>query len=84
MLEKNVAIGIAYYQANAVKNFMTVFNKLTIRAACGHGDQVMLAYDLDCPAPFGLIRGAVLLTFKEDLIMGYELYYDARPFQKAA
>jgi hypothetical protein len=43
---------------------------------------VMLAYDLDCPAPIGLFRGAVLLTFQEGLIMRYELFYDARPFEK--
>lgn len=65
---------------NSVKNFMAVFNKLTIRAHFGQGDQAMLAYDLDCPAPFGVIRGAVLLTFKDDLIIQYELFYDARPF----
>jgi hypothetical protein len=67
---------------NSVKHFLAVFNKLTIRAHCGNGDQVMLAYDLDCPAPFGLIRGAVLLTFQEGLIIRYELFYDARPFEK--
>jgi len=67
---------------NSVKNFLDLFNKLTVRAQCGsHGDQVMLAYDLDCPAPFGLIRGAVLLTFQEGLIIRYELFYDARPFE---
>jgi SnoaL-like protein len=67
---------------NSVKNFLVVFNKLTIRAQCDNGDQVMLAYDLDCPAPMGPIRGAVLLNFQEGLIIRYELFYDARPFEK--
>jgi hypothetical protein len=67
---------------NSVKHFLAVFNKLTIRAHCGNGDQVMLAYDLDCPAPFGLVRGAVLLNFQEGLVIRYELFYDARPFEK--
>jgi len=67
---------------NSVKNFLTVFDKLTIRAQCGNGDQVMLAYDLDCPVPTGLVRGAVLLTFQNGLIIRYELFYDARPFEK--
>lgn len=67
---------------NSVKHFLAVFNKLTIRAQCGNGDQVMLAYDLDCPAPIGLFRGAVLLTFQEGLIIRYELFYDARPFER--
>ena len=67
---------------NSVKNFLTVFDRLTIRAHCGNKDQVMLAYDLDCPASIGLFRGAALLTFQEGLIIGYELFYDARPFEK--
>lgn len=67
---------------NSVKHFLAVFNKLTIRAYCGNGDQVMLAYDLDCPSPLGVVRGAVLLTFQEGLIISYELFYDARPFEK--
>ena len=67
---------------NAVKHFCAVFNKLTIRAQFGSGDQAMVVYDLDCPAPFGIVRGAALLTFKESLIIGYELFYDARPFEK--
>ena len=65
---------------NAVKHFLPVFTRLMIRAKCSREDQVMLAYDLDCPPPFGLIRGAVLLTFSEGLILRYELFYDARPF----
>lgn len=69
---------------NAIKGFMTLFKTLTVRAACDSEDQVMLAYDLECPAPFGFIRGAVLLTFKNDLIVRYELFYDARPFEKKA
>lgn len=67
---------------NSVRHFLPIFNKLTLRAQCGAGDQVMLAYDLDCPVPFGLVRGAVLLTFQEGLIIRYELFYDARPFEK--
>ena len=67
---------------NSVKHFFPIFDKLTVRAQCGNGDQVMLAYDLDCPAPIGLFRGAVLLTFQEGLITRYELFYDARPFEK--
>jgi hypothetical protein len=67
---------------NSVRHFLAIFNKLIIRAQCGSGDQVMLAYDLDCPAPIGLFRGAVLLTFQEGLIIRYELFYDARPFEK--
>lgn len=68
----------------AVKSFLGAFDTLTMRACCANNDQVMLAYDVDCPAPLGIIRGAVLLHFQEDLILRYELFYDARPFVKGA
>ncbi|MCE5293583.1 MAG: nuclear transport factor 2 family protein [Chlamydiales bacterium] len=113
MNDKNLASGVAYYEAmgrkdlstietylhpdvrlisplaeitgkenvlNSVTHFLDVFNTLTIRASCGNDNHVMLAYDLHCAAPFGLVRGAVLLTFKDGLIFQYELFYDARPF----
>ncbi len=38
---------------NAVKHLVAFFNKLTIRAQLGAGDQVMLAYDIDFPARLG-------------------------------
>jgi ketosteroid isomerase-like protein len=66
----------------SVKNFTNFFKSLTIRAKCEGKDHIMLAYDLDCPAPIGLFRGAVLLTFQDGLIIGYELFYDARAFEK--
>ncbi len=66
----------------AVKGFLTIFKSLTIRAKFGSGDQVMIAYDLDCPAPVGNFRAAVLLTFRDDLIARLELFYDGRPFEE--
>lgn len=65
--------------AKAILNF---FKTLTIRATFGSEDQVMIAYDLDCPAPIEKFRVAALLTFKEDLITKIELFYDASPFQR--
>ena len=67
---------------NSVKHLMALFNKLTIRAQFGAGDRVMLAYDIDFPAPIGVSRAAVLLTFQNDLIIRYELFFDARSFEK--
>jgi hypothetical protein len=67
---------------NSVRHFLAVFNTLTVRAQFSSGTQAMLAYDLDCPAPIGLYRGAVLLTFQEDLIIRYELFYDTKPLAK--
>lgn len=67
---------------NSLKHLLSVLKKLTIRAQFGKGDQVMLAYEVEFPAPIGISRAAVLLTFQEDLIIRYELFFDARPFDK--
>lgn len=67
---------------NAVKHFINLFKTLHIRSVCFNKNEVMLAYDIECPAPIGLSRAAVLLTFEEGLIIQYELFYDARPFEK--
>lgn len=63
---------------NSVKQFMTLFDTLTIRASFASKDQAMLAYDVHCPAPIGIIRGAALLTFKNGLITSAELFYDTQ------
>jgi hypothetical protein len=69
---------------NAVKGFMTIVKKLTIRTECGSGDQVMLVYDLESPEPIGSSRAAVLMNFKDGLIARFELFFDARPFERKA
>ena len=67
---------------SSLKHLLSLLHKLTIRTQLGTGDQVMLAYDIEFPAPIGLSRAAVLLTFQEGLINRYELFFDARPFEK--
>ncbi len=67
---------------NSIKNVVAALSRLTIRAQFGTGDRVMLAYDVDFPAPIGRARAAVLLTFQEGLIIRYELFFDARPFEE--
>jgi len=67
---------------DAVERLLAFFNTLTIRAKCGSGDEVMLAYDLDFPEPIGKIRTAVLMTFHDGLIIKYELFFDTRLFEK--
>lgn len=68
----------------AVKRFMVVFKTLTVQTACGCADQVMLVYDLDCPAPIDFLRAAVLMNFSDDLITRIELFFDTRPFERKA
>jgi hypothetical protein len=65
---------------HSLKFLLPAFNKLTIRAQFGAAEQVMLAYDIEFPDPIGISRAAVLLTFQDDLIIRYELFFDARPF----
>jgi hypothetical protein len=64
----------------AVSNLLPLFKAVTIRAKFSSDDKVMVAYDLDCTVPIGVLRIAALLTFENDLISRMELFFDARPF----
>lgn len=66
----------------ALKGFTAFFKALTIRATLGEGNQAVVIYDVDCPAPVGKLPSAALLTFEEGLIGKVELFYDARSFEK--
>lgn len=66
----------------SLKGFVNIFNTLEIRVKFSNENQVMLAIDFDCHAPIGNFRTAVLMTFKDHLIIKNELFYDARPLEK--
>lgn len=68
----------------SLHHFIQIYDTLSIRAAMGDKDQVMLAVDLHCPAPIGLFRTAILLDFKDGKIYSSELFYDGRPLEKKA
>lgn len=63
----------------AAKGFCALMKKISIRAQFSAQDQVMLAFDIDFPAPVGILRSAVLMTFKGGLIIRNEMFYDPRP-----
>ena len=63
----------------AAKKFAVHFKTLKIRTRMDSGDQVMLVYDLDYPAPIGSVPAAGLLNFKDGLITRIELFLDVRP-----
>ncbi len=67
---------------NSIKHLISFLNKVIIRAEFAVKDQVMLAYDIEFPLPIGISQAAVLLTFQDGLIIGYELFFDPRPFEK--
>lgn len=66
----------------AAKRFTHLFNTLKIRECFGSGEQAVVVYDLECPAPVGNFSTAVLVTCREGLIAKLELFFDARPFEK--
>jgi len=53
-----------------------------MRVKFASGNQVMLAYDLNCVSPIGTIRVAALMIFEDNLISSIELFFDARAFDK--
>lgn len=65
-----------------VERLFTIFVTLTIHAKFDSDDQVMLACDYEFSAPIGIVPTAILISFKDDLIIKIQLFYDARPFEK--
>ena len=59
-----------------------ILKEVKLHSKFAAGDQVMLTYDFICTEPVGVCRTAELLTFKNGLISGSELFFDARPFEK--
>lgn len=65
---------------NAAKQFLSIFESLTIRAKFGSGDQVMFVIDVKYPDPIGLLRTAVLVKIQDGLIASTELFHDTKVF----
>jgi hypothetical protein len=64
----------------ATGDYMNLFESLTIRSKFGTGDQAMIVYEADIP---GIAKGfpaAVLLSFRDGLIVKSELFYDGSRF----
>lgn len=66
----------------AVKPLVTLIKSIKVHAKFGSGDQAMLTFDMQFAEPIGVVRTAVLMTFKDALIARSELFFDARPFGK--
>ncbi len=64
----------------AAKRLVNIMKGLIIRARFSSGDQVVLVYDIQYGDPIGICRTAVMMNFKDGLIIRTELFYDARPF----
>src|SRR5258708_7516304 len=66
----------------AIKRLTSFCKAITIRAKFGSGNQAMVAYTIEFPAPIGNIPTAALLTFQDGLIAKVELFFDGSPFKQ--
>ena len=66
----------------SITKFISFFKTLTIRAQFGSDDQAIVVYDVDFPAPIGMVPTVALMNIQNGLITKIELFYDARPFEK--
>ena len=64
----------------SIKAFSDSLKSLTIRSKFESGDQAVIVYDIDLPAPIGLNRTASLFTINNGLITKIEHFYDSAPF----
>lgn len=63
------------------RRFFTMITGLTIHKSFGDDTQAVIVYDVECPAPIGTARAAVLVTFADKLITKFELFYDSKRYQ---
>ncbi len=59
-----------------VSNFIHAIESLTIRAKFGNKNQAIIVYEVDMPGVSKNFPGASLLTFKDNLIARFDLFYD--------
>lgn len=60
----------------AASNFINMIKSLTIRAKFGAGDQAMIVCDSVIPGMAESFPSASLLSFRDELIVRIELFYD--------
>lgn len=64
----------------ATTNFMKMLSSLKIRTKFGSGDQALIVYDTHFPNLSNSVPAASLLTFRDNLIVKIELFYDGSSF----
>jgi hypothetical protein len=60
----------------AASNFINMIKSLTIRAKFGSADQAVIIVDSEIPGMVESFPTASLLSFRDDLIVKIELFYD--------
>ena len=66
----------------SVQRMFPIFKSIKVRSKFAKGDQAIFTYDFDCLPPIGVCRVADKMTFEGGLIRDFELFFDARPFDK--
>lgn len=64
----------------ATTNFMNTFKSLKIRTKFENEDQAIIIYDTDIPGISNNFPAASLLSFRKNLIVKIELFFDASRF----
>ena len=68
---------------DAVSGFMNGIKSLKIRSTFGSKTQAMVVYDTDIIGCAHNVPAASLITFQDDLMIRFELFFDTQPFQDA-
>ena len=63
-----------------VEEFFAYCSTLTIRSVFSQDDQAVVVFDLEYPAPIGLVQAVALLQITDGLIYNIQLFYDERLF----
>jgi ketosteroid isomerase-like protein len=66
----------------ATGDYLNVFQSLTIRSKFGSENQAMIVYEADIPGIAKDFPAAVLLSFRDGLIVKSELFFDASRFRQ--
>jgi len=67
------------YRAST-RRFLSILQRVDVRASFSAGDGGMIAYDFVCPEPIGIAPTAELVRIEGGLIRESEIFFDVRPF----
>jgi hypothetical protein len=73
------AVGRAAYRAST-ERFLSLVERVAVRACISCGYQAMLAYDFVCHDPIGNVPVAELVQIAGGRIVGSEIFFDTAPF----
>jgi hypothetical protein len=66
----------------SIQRMFPIFRSIKIRSKFAKGDRAIFTYDFECMPPIGVGRVADQMRMEDGLIKDFELFFDARPFDK--